>query len=88
VGRDRLARSCSRSRRRSLGWLLISTSLPRLPAVTTSILLTFQPVCSGIFAALIVDESPSWLQLAGAGCILLGARRRDESGGARPRRRA
>jgi drug/metabolite transporter (DMT)-like permease len=55
-----------------LGWLLISTSLPRLPAVTTSILLTFQPVCSVIFAALIVNESPSWLQLAGAGCILIG----------------
>jgi drug/metabolite transporter (DMT)-like permease len=55
-----------------LGWLLISTSLPRLPAVTTSILLTFQPVCSVLFAALIVDESPSWLQLAGAGCILVG----------------
>jgi drug/metabolite transporter (DMT)-like permease len=55
-----------------LGWLLISTSLPRLPAVTTSILLTFQPVCSVVFAALIVDESPSWLQLAGAACILAG----------------
>jgi drug/metabolite transporter (DMT)-like permease len=55
-----------------LGWLLISTSLPRLPAVTTSILLTFQPVCSVIFAALIVDESPSELQLAGAACILAG----------------
>jgi len=55
-----------------LGWLLISTSLPRLPAVTTSILLTFQPVCSVIFAALIVNESPSWLQLCGAGCILAG----------------
>ncbi len=55
-----------------LGWLLISTSLPRLPAVTTSILLTFQPVCSVFFAALILSESPSWLQLAGAGCILVG----------------
>jgi drug/metabolite transporter (DMT)-like permease len=55
-----------------VGWLLISTSLPRLPAVTSSILLTFQPVCSVVFAALIVDESPSTLQLAGAGCILLG----------------
>jgi drug/metabolite transporter (DMT)-like permease len=55
-----------------LGWLLISTSLPRLPAVTTSILLTFQPVCSVLFAALILSESPSWLQLAGAGCILVG----------------
>jgi drug/metabolite transporter (DMT)-like permease len=55
-----------------LGWLLISTSLPRLPAVVTSILLTFQPLCSLAFAALIVDESPSLLQLAGAGCILVG----------------
>jgi drug/metabolite transporter (DMT)-like permease len=55
-----------------LGWLLISTSLPRLPAVTTSILLTFQPVCSVVFAALIVNESPSLLQLGGAACILAG----------------
>jgi drug/metabolite transporter (DMT)-like permease len=55
-----------------VGWLLISTSLPRLPAVVTSILLTLQPVCSVIFAALIVDESPSLLQLAGAACILIG----------------
>ena len=55
-----------------LGWLLISTSLPRLPAVLTSILLTFQPLCSVLFAALIVDEEPSLLQLAGAACILAG----------------
>jgi drug/metabolite transporter (DMT)-like permease len=55
-----------------LGWLLISSSLPRLPAVVTSILLTLQPVCSVVFAALIVDESPSPLQLAGAACILAG----------------
>jgi drug/metabolite transporter (DMT)-like permease len=55
-----------------LGWLLISLSLPRLPAVITSILLTLQPVCSVIFAALIVDENPSGLQLAGAACILAG----------------
>src|SRR2546430_1236644 len=55
-----------------VGWLLISTSLPRLPAVVTSILLTLQPVCSVVFAALIVDESPSLLQLGGAVCILLG----------------
>jgi len=54
------------------GWLLIAASLPRLPAVITSILLTLQPVCSVIFAALIVDESPSTLQLAGAACILTG----------------
>jgi drug/metabolite transporter (DMT)-like permease len=55
-----------------LGWLLISASLPRLPAVMTSILLTLQPVCSVVFAAILVDESPSDLQLAGAACILAG----------------
>ena len=65
-----------------LGWLLIATSLPRLPAVVTSILLTLQPVCSVVFAALILDESPSLLQLGGAACILAGlvtatVRRRD-----------
>jgi drug/metabolite transporter (DMT)-like permease len=55
-----------------LGWLLISASLPRLPAVVTSILLTLQPVCSVVFAAILVDESPSTLQLLGAACILAG----------------
>ena len=55
-----------------VGWLLISRSLPRLPAVVTSILLMLQPVCSVLFAAAIVDESPSALQLAGAACILAG----------------
>jgi drug/metabolite transporter (DMT)-like permease len=55
-----------------IGWLLISSSLPRLPAVVTSILLTLQPVLAVIFAALIIDESPSKLQLVGAGCILAG----------------
>ncbi|MGZ8691442.1 MAG: DMT family transporter [Gaiellaceae bacterium] len=55
-----------------VGWLLISTSLPRLPAVVSSVLLTFQPVCSVVLAALIIDESPSALQLGGAALILAG----------------
>ena len=55
-----------------LGWLLISISLPRLPAVVTSILLTLQPVATVALAALLVDESPSPLQLAGAAAILSG----------------
>jgi drug/metabolite transporter (DMT)-like permease len=54
------------------GWLLISVSLPRLPAALTSVMLTFQPVCSVVFAALILGESPSALQLTGAACILAG----------------
>jgi drug/metabolite transporter (DMT)-like permease len=55
-----------------VGWLLISISLPRLPAVVTSILLTLQPVATVVFAALLVDESPSPVQLAGAAAILSG----------------
>lgn len=52
------------------GWLLIGTSLPRLPAAMTSMLLTVQPVCSVALAALIFGESPSGLQLVGVGLVL------------------
>jgi len=48
-----------------LGWLLITISLPRLPAALTSLLLTVQPVGSVALAALIFSESPSSLQLFG-----------------------
>jgi drug/metabolite transporter (DMT)-like permease len=54
------------------GWLLITLSLPRLPAVVTSVLLTLQPVCSVLFAAVLLDEDPSALQLAGVVAILSG----------------
>ena len=54
------------------GWLLITTSLPRLPAVLTSILLTLQPVASVFFAALLLSERPSALQLLGTVAILAG----------------
>jgi drug/metabolite transporter (DMT)-like permease len=55
-----------------LGWLLITVSLPRLPAVVTSILLTLQPVATVVLAAILIDEDPSPLQLAGAAAILAG----------------
>ena len=55
-----------------VGWLLISISLPRLPAALTSVMLTFQPLCSVLLAALLIDENPTPLQLAGAACILAG----------------
>jgi drug/metabolite transporter (DMT)-like permease len=55
-----------------LGWLLISVTLPRLPAALTSVLLTFQPVLSVIFAGAILGESPSALQLVGVAAILSG----------------
>ena len=55
-----------------MGWLLISSSLPRLPAAVTSVVLLLQPVGAMILAAAIVDERPSFAQLAGAGLILIG----------------
>jgi drug/metabolite transporter (DMT)-like permease len=55
-----------------VGWLLISVSLARLPTALTSVLLTLQPLLSVLFAAWIVDERPSPLQLAGAAAILAG----------------
>jgi drug/metabolite transporter (DMT)-like permease len=55
-----------------VGWLLISISLARLPTALTSVLLTLQPLLSVLFAAWLVDERPSPLQLAGAAAILAG----------------
>jgi drug/metabolite transporter (DMT)-like permease len=71
-----------------LGWLLISSSLPRLPAALTSVLLTLQPLCSVGLAALIFSESPSPLQLVGValvlGGLLVAGRGTRADAGARP----
>jgi drug/metabolite transporter (DMT)-like permease len=56
----------------ALGWLLISITLPRLPAALTSVLLTFQPVLAVLFAWAILGESPSGLQLGGVALVLCG----------------
>ncbi len=55
-----------------VGWLLISVSLPRLPAALTSVLLLVQPIGSVLLAFLILGERPSTLQLAGVAVILGG----------------
>jgi drug/metabolite transporter (DMT)-like permease len=55
-----------------LGWLLISVSLPRLPAALTSVLLLVQPVGSVTLGVVILGESPSALQLLGVVVILGG----------------
>jgi drug/metabolite transporter (DMT)-like permease len=55
-----------------LGWLLISASLPRLPAALTSLLLTIQPVGSVVLGAILFAEAPSGLQLIGVAAILVG----------------
>ena len=53
-----------------IGWLLITTSLPRLPAAITSLILAVQPVGTVALAALILGESPSGLQLVGVVVVL------------------
>lgn len=55
-----------------LGWLLISASLPRLPAALTSALLLLQPVGAVGLGALTFAERPSPTQLAGVALILAG----------------
>jgi drug/metabolite transporter (DMT)-like permease len=54
------------------GWLLISRSLPRLPAAVTSVVLLLQPVGAMTLAAIVLGEDPSATQLLGAGLILTG----------------
>lgn len=54
------------------GWLLISISLPRLPASVTSLLLLVQPIASIALASVILAETPSAVQILGVGFILLG----------------
>ena len=53
-----------------IGWLLITTSLPRLPAAITSLTLTVQPVGSVALAVLILSEAPTALQLVGVAIVL------------------
>lgn len=52
------------------GWLLITSSLPRLPAAMTALLLTLQPVGTVALAAVILGESPSVIQLLGVVLVL------------------
>jgi drug/metabolite transporter (DMT)-like permease len=56
----------------ALGWLLITLSLPRLPAAMTSLTLTIQPIASVALGAILLGQEPSALQLAGVACILAG----------------
>jgi drug/metabolite transporter (DMT)-like permease len=55
-----------------VGWMLISSSLPRLPAALTSVLLLAQPVGSMAIGALLLSEAPTAVQYAGTACILAG----------------
>jgi drug/metabolite transporter (DMT)-like permease len=50
----------------TVGWLLITSSLPRLPAAASSLLLLLQPVAAMALAAAVLAEQPSLAQLGGA----------------------
>lgn len=55
----------------AVGYLLISLSLPRLPAVITSLILLAQPVTTVVFGAVLLGESPSVFQQGGV-VLLIG----------------
>ena len=48
------------------GWLLITSSLPRLPAAVSSLMLLLQPAASLALAAMILGQRPTLLQIIGA----------------------
>ncbi len=55
-----------------MGWLLLATSLARLPAALGSVLITIQPVGSVILGVVLLSERPSAVQLAGVALVLAG----------------
>ncbi len=55
------------------GWLLITSSLPKLPAAVSSLMLLLQPAASMVIAAAVIDERPTLLQIIGAGLTCFGA---------------
>jgi len=56
----------------AIGYLFISLSLPRLPAVVTSIILLSQPVVAVFLAMIILGETPSFGQLLGVTFVIGG----------------
>ncbi len=56
----------------SIGYLVISVSLPRLPAALVSIILLAQPVATVVLARVLLGEEPSIIQLAGVALVIGG----------------
>jgi drug/metabolite transporter (DMT)-like permease len=54
------------------GWLLITSSLPRLPAALTSLLLLLQPALSLVLADVVLGERPTLIQVGGALLVCAG----------------
>lgn len=56
----------------TIGWLLITASLPRLPAAISSLTLLLQPAAAMLLAAAVLGERPSVIQLGGAVLVCCG----------------
>ena len=56
----------------TIGWMFITSSLPRLPRAISSLMLLLQPVAALGLAALVLSERPTLLQLLGAALICGG----------------
>jgi drug/metabolite transporter (DMT)-like permease len=54
------------------GWLLITSSLPGLPAAVSSLLLLVQPAVALVLAAVVLSQRPTLIQLAGAVLVCCG----------------
>lgn len=54
------------------GWMCITTALPKLPAIETSILLLGQPICAVIWGVLFFGERLSLVQWSGCALVLVG----------------
>ena len=66
------------------GQVMIATALPRLPAVTTSLILLIQPVLATIIAMIVLSESPSSTQLLGVSLVIGGVILGSARGRSRP----
>jgi drug/metabolite transporter (DMT)-like permease len=56
----------------TLGWLIITSSLPRLPAAIASLVLLLQPAAAMLLAYLVLGERPTLIQIAGAVVVCTG----------------
>jgi drug/metabolite transporter (DMT)-like permease len=54
------------------GWLLITSSLPQLPAALSSLLLLLQPAAAMVLADIVLSERPTVVQVAGALLVCAG----------------
>jgi drug/metabolite transporter (DMT)-like permease len=66
-----------------VGWLLITSSLPHMPAGMSSLLLLLQPALAMVLAAVVLGQRAGMVQIIGAvlvcGGVLIVARQRDDA---------